>query len=165
MFSNRFCCFFLLGYGWLTVTIYGVTARRLESGGLCDNGLGGHVECDPYVKIFINGFEDFQTSKKQNAPYAYFCETFKTPLMRKTDPIKFEVWDDDSGFFGSDDDFMFGISTNVDQLLPINYRQPYHYIYQHNEIDYNRMCKINDSSYPDFCIETRSNWLDEYTRE
>ena len=88
---------------------------------------------DPYVKVTL-GTESFTTRVKEDSPNPVWNQKFtfrKVPLekisghwqVRSTTPIRFEVWDEDSGFLTGDDDFLGSETYYLSRPPPGVYRK------------------------------------------
>lgn len=110
----KFCNFklYLLGFGWLTVTINEVIAKtKYNSTELCDGNLffiyGKAVPCDPFVTIDINGTRVFRTSTinltTEDEFKAHYFETYKSEKIDKKLNVTIQVFDYDRRFWGKDD--------------------------------------------------------------
>lgn len=87
------------------------------NGGNCDWGLTSlNAECDVYIKILINNQLDFQTTKDANKAHGTFTLNYKTPKISKKSLIRIEMWDDDSGFLGTDDDLILNKTLTIAEL-------------------------------------------------
>lgn len=84
-----------------------------SNGGNCDDW----DDCDPYIKLYIDGREVYRTDTKQNNHLPYFGETYKSPKMLKKARIKIEMWDEDATWMGPTDDLILRWETNIDELL------------------------------------------------
>lgn len=83
----------------------------------CDFGFTSLNEaCDVYIKIFINDKLDLETTKHVNEFHGTYTLNYKTPKISKKSLIRIEMWDDDSGFFGSDDDLLLSKTLTIDEL-------------------------------------------------
>lgn len=65
----------------------------------------------------MNDKEVFKSDTVWDRHMPYFGETYHSPLMSKNARITIEMWDDDSGFFGSPDDLIIRWETSIDELL------------------------------------------------
>lgn len=106
---------FFEGFGWLTFNINyikGNHAIKDSRGNECDNVVGyfDHGDsCDLYVLLFIDENRVFKSQIIENERFYYeFGDSFKSKKIRREAKIRIEVWDDDSGFLGSNDDFVNG---------------------------------------------------------
>lgn len=76
--------------------------------------MGGLGNCDPYVKIYIDGEKVFKTTTKKDATYlARFYETYSSNKIHKNSAIRIEVWDED--LFNNER--MFRWNTTISELL------------------------------------------------
>lgn len=86
-------------------------------GDKCDFGISSLYEtCDVYVRIYINNELDLQTRKDENKHYGTYILNCKTPKISKKSLIQIEMWDDDSGFFGSNEDLLLNKTFTIDEL-------------------------------------------------
>lgn len=73
-------------------------------------------ECDVYIKIFINGELALHIKGKTNRSVDSLVFYYESPKISKISIIRFEMWDDDSGFLGSNDNLMLDKSVGVVEL-------------------------------------------------
>lgn len=132
--------FSLAGYGWLTIEIKNVHAYGLADGSGCDVS----SSCDPYVKFFIDGEKVMQTDAKQNTCCYDANAMYQSIKIPKKSAIKIEVWDDDSGFFGTADDLIMQTQGTIESFMKTSIRVGSVFDARRNS------------------IETISFWQDEY---
>lgn len=84
----------------------------------CDYGIIQRKEnCDVYIKIFIDDELDYETPKHVDQQRGTFTFNYRTPRINKKTPIRFEMWDDDSGFLGTKDDLLLSKTLTVEELI------------------------------------------------
>lgn len=84
----------------------------------CDYALVQRKEnCDVYIKIFINDKLDYETPKHVDQNHGTYTFNYRSPRISKKTPIRFEMWDDDSGFLGSNDDLLLSKTLTVEELI------------------------------------------------
>lgn len=106
---------FYQGYGWLTIQIRNIRAYGLTDGSSCD--VTASSVCDPYVKLFINNEKVIQTKPIENLCCLDANVTYQSIKIPKKSSLKIEVWDDDSGFFGSADDLVQSSEGSIDSFI------------------------------------------------
>lgn len=74
-------------------------------------------DCDPYVKLFIDRATVLRTPVKVDTHCTNFDTTFVSKKILRSTRILLEVWDDDSGFLGSNDDLLIRAGGNIDSFL------------------------------------------------
>lgn len=136
------CANHFAGYGWLTIKIKNVRAHGLADGSDCDVSFTSL--CDPYLKLFINGEKVIQTDAIQNIGYFDANTMYQSIKIPKSSTIKIEVWDDDSGFFGTADDLILRTEGTIDSFMK-------------SSIRYGAVFSTRRNS-----IETISFWQDEF---
>lgn len=114
-FHIHFSPFYNQGYGWLTIQIRNIRAYGLVDGSSCD--VAASSLCDPYVKLEINDEKVIETKPQENICCFDVNATYQTIKIPKTSTIKIEVWDDDSGFFGSADDLVQSAEGSIDSFI------------------------------------------------
>lgn len=92
------------GFGWVTILIRQIYAHGNAEGGNCDST--EQNPCDPYIKLIINEKEAHKTRSRTDTCCFDANEYFVSERIAKSSTIQIEVWDDDSGFFGSADDLI-----------------------------------------------------------
>lgn len=81
-----------------------IYAHGNAEGGNCDST--EQNPCDPYIKLIINEKEAHKTRSRTDTCCFDANEYFVSERIAKSSTIQIEVWDDDSGFFGSADDLI-----------------------------------------------------------
>lgn len=90
---------------------------RDVNGNECDSILSGE-HCDKYIKILINDSQVYRSATRWNDNVkTVFNEMYTTGKMMKNDKITLEIWDDDSGALGSQDDLMYRAYGTVNDCL------------------------------------------------
>lgn len=118
---QHFNCLILLGYGWWTFTRLTYWAYGDLNGEKCDKGISQQNEnCDVYIKIFINNKLNYQTEKHENQHHGTYTFNYRSPKTSKKSLIRFEMWDDDTGFLGTDDDLLLNKTFTIDELTKQN---------------------------------------------
>lgn len=67
--------------------------------------------------MFINNEKVIETAPQENECCLDTNVTYQSIKIPKKSTIKIEVWDDDSGFFGSADDLVQSTEGNIDSFL------------------------------------------------
>lgn len=99
----------------MTIKLGSLRAFGGVDGSTCDTAATN--QCDPYVKLFING-ENVRTSGARANNCCHDVDvTYTSKKIKKSSTIMIEVWDDDSGFLGSADDLILRSSGDVDSFL------------------------------------------------
>lgn len=99
----------------MTIQIKNIRAYGSADGSSCD--ISATSLCDPYVKLFINDEKVIQTDAQQNICCFNVNATYQSIKIPKASTIKIEVWDDDSGFFGTDDDLVLRTEGDVNSFM------------------------------------------------
>lgn len=124
---------FHLEYGWLTIQIRNIRAYGLTDGSSCD--VSATSVCDPYVKLFINDEKVLETTAQENICCFNVNATYQSIKIPKKLTIKIEVWDDDSGFFGSADDLIQSTEGSIDSFMKTTLRDGAVFSTQQNLIE------------------------------
>lgn len=99
----------LTGLGWFTIKIGRVVAHGKKGGGKCDVvswiGHKNARECDPYVKLFVNGVNVIEPPIEKRTDVKEFNANlyYTSQKILKTSRIKIEVRDDDETNESNDD--------------------------------------------------------------
>lgn len=110
--------FIITGSGWWSFKKIEYRAIGDIEGNQCDNALVQLKEkCDVYIRIYINDKMDYETPKHENQDSGSFTFNYRTPKVSKKTPIRFEMWDDDSGFLGSNDDLLLSKTLTFEELI------------------------------------------------
>lgn len=80
------------------------------NGAACDT-FGGY--CDPFVKFFVNDQLIYKSSSRADTPSFDVDYHYTSDRIPKTSTIRIEIWDDDSGFFGSESDLVLRTEGDV----------------------------------------------------
>lgn len=96
--------------GWLTITFEDARAATHTSGGNCDI----FSPCDPYIKLFINNENVYESEVFWEQEYVYFGKTYTSNMINKGASIKIEMWDWDRA---STSDLILSWDTSIKDLL------------------------------------------------
>lgn len=97
----------------MTIGIKHIRAFSSADGSDCD--VSG--QCDPYVKLFINNEKVNQTKVWENTCCFNANAWYQSIKIPKKSTLKIEIWDDDSGFFGTADDLILQTQGSIDSFL------------------------------------------------
>lgn len=80
------------------------------------------LHCDIYVKLFINDELIYRSPKKEDSLMYDIKYQYISKLIPKTSIIRIDVWDSDSGLFGSEDDLILRTQGDVNSFLQNPFR-------------------------------------------
>lgn len=132
------------GYGWLTFNLLQAYIYANSNGNLCNIYIP--FQCDPYVKLFVNGEKVFESPKKTETIYANDDITIETEKIPKASIIKLELWSSDR-IFWSNDKLIFSSEGDIQSFLTQPFRKD---------------AQNSTDIYSIETIETISFWRDEY---
>lgn len=98
-----------------------IYAHGNADGGSCDSTVDN--PCDPYIKLIINEKEAHQTRSRTDTCCFDANEYYVSEKIANSSTIKIEVWDDDSGPFGSADDLLQRAEGSIASFIekPVRY--------------------------------------------
>lgn len=110
----------MVGNGWLTIGLGAYHGRLPGTGDNCDNvktlGLSNNKYCDPFVKIYINDKEVYETAVKDDVQnWTTYDEMYFSNKISKQSSIKFHVLDKNPSLLLNTT--MFEDTLNVETLV------------------------------------------------
>lgn len=90
-----------------------------DDGNACDS-FGGL--CDPFVKFFVNDQLIYKSSSRQDTISYDVNYHYTSELIPKTSTIRIDIWDDDSGFLGSEADLVLRTVGDVTSFVENPFR-------------------------------------------
>lgn len=69
------------------------------------------------MKLFINNETVIETKPRENECCLDANVTYQSIKIPKKSTVKIEIWDDDSGFFGSSDDLVQSTEGSIDSFM------------------------------------------------
>lgn len=153
----------ILGKGWLLIRI-----EYVRFDGSYDFANGNSA--DTYVKIFVNNEEKHRTQTFWDTKYrVYDLGTFQSYRIDKTSSIRFEVYDEDTGFLRGADDLIMSWDTTIESLLVnccSNDKDSVRILYIGWDTRKDKhtisIFLIQDSEPPDSIMCVKAFWLDEF---
>lgn len=106
------------GSGWWTINVLDGGGKYDYDGSRCDHyGTAESLRCDWYIRILIEQKKVFQSDTLWGELRPQFFKTFRSDKILKSARIEFQLWDDDSGSLGSEDELILTESGNVEYFL------------------------------------------------
>lgn len=78
--------------------------------------------CDPFLKFFVNDNLIYKSETRANTLTFDVNYHYTSELIPKTSTIKIEIWDDDSGFLGSESDLVLRTVGDISSFVQNPFR-------------------------------------------